>query len=529
MNHGPFQRIGRLAVVSLRHALAGPLVRLLWVARPGIRQRMARAVLPPLLPPGPALEDWVEGRVDEPTRLKLFLEGLGGSFVKLGQMLALQPDLLPETYCNALFDLLDRVTPVPTEAIERVLREELGEGPEALFDTFDPRPLACASVGQVHVATVDGRKVAVKVQRPGVRQAFAGDIKLMRGALALIRTLRLERFHWLLDPLDEFIAWTREELDYRFEARSMAELRRQRGLDGRLLTHQRVPAVVDHLSTSRILVVEFLEGATFLEVLRARDSGDEVTLHRLRREGFDPQRLARNLVDNFLTQVFVFGIFHADLHPANLMILPGNTVGYIDFGITGVLSPYSRRHLIAMTQATARGDLEAMEDAMLKVSVCDADADPEAFSRGLRRLALDWYEGVGPQRRLRRSFTVVMLDMLRLSRETGVWPERDVIKYVRSSMAIDGLIRRFSPDLDLGAYLADVCQRHLRWHALESRTTTRHLLAWSTAQCRLWFDGALRAAKLVDRLVDRHLAELHGPLPTIPHPQHTQHEVVDHA
>src|SRR5918997_530668 len=112
-------------------------------------------------------------RANGPVRLRTALEDLGGSFIKLGQMLALQPDILSLEYCNALFTLLDRVTPFPYEQVRETFQEELGEPPDALFDTFDPNPLATASVGQVHVATLGGRTLAVKVRRPNVEQDFA--------------------------------------------------------------------------------------------------------------------------------------------------------------------------------------------------------------------------------------------------------------------------------------------------------------------------------------------------------------------
>src|SRR5262245_8542208 len=163
--------------------------------------------------------------ISGPVRLRTLLEELGGSFIKLGQMLALQPDILSLEYCDALTALLDRVTPFEYEHVRRTFEEELGRPPEALFDSFEQEPLATASVGQVHVATLGGRKLAVKVQRPNVHRDFAGDIRLMTLMLAAIRRLHLASFYWLLGPIEEFVAWTDEELDYRIEARYMQRLR----------------------------------------------------------------------------------------------------------------------------------------------------------------------------------------------------------------------------------------------------------------------------------------------------------------
>lgn len=449
----------------------------------------------------------IQPELSEPERLRLLLEELGGTFVKLGQMLALQPDLLPREYCNALFRLLDRISPVSYPAIEEILQHELGRPSSQIFDTFDTRPLASASIGQVHRATLDGKSVAVKVQRPGAAEQFRGDLKLMRLALWWVKRLKLRRFEWLIEPMNELGEWTEEELDYRNEARYMMEM--AKGVESGTNPTQRIPEVYPDLLTARVLVAEFLQGPTLLDYLRSvehrrsqkADVPDHLTA-RLERQGFDPVQLAKHLIDNFLSQVFVQGMFHADLHPANLLILPNNTVGYIDFGITGELSPYTRRHLISMTLATSRGDLEAMAEAMFQVSNLD-DADTRAFERGLRELADGWYEGPDGALRLKQSFTLVMLDMLHLSRSTQVWPERDVVKYIRSSMSIDGLIQRFAPELDLSDYLATACLRHLHRHALEQRGSARHWVAWSTSSARLLLDGPSRAGRLLRRATRR--------------------------
>jgi len=208
--------------------------------------------------------------------------------------------------------------------------------------------------------------------------------------------------------------------------------------------------------------------------------------------------------------VFEHGIFHADLHPANLMILPGNVVGYVDFGITGTISPYSRQNLIAMTLAYTRGDLEAMSNAFLRVASRDDSSSIARFRTGLARAAAGWYDDDGRQRRLRKNFTLVMIDMLRLSRETGVWPERDVIKYIRSAIAIDGLITRFAPTFDLAKHLGSVCDAYLTWHVRHQLLTFDNLLGWATSNGHLLRDGGLRALKALAKYSTSDAADIAG-------------------
>ena len=435
-------------------------------------------------------------RPSGPDRLRAALEELGGSFIKFGQMLALQPDILSLEYCNGLFDLLDRITPFDYADAEQIFVSETGKTPAEIFDSFERVPIATASIGQVHVACLKGRKVAVKVQRPNVETDFAGDIRLMAAAITVIKRLHVRSLYWMLEPTGEFLRWTHEELDYRYEARYMERLRRNASRN----PHERVPEVFWSYTTRRTLICEFFEGDTLLSYLRALESGDAQLVNDLQTIGFEPDRTARHIIDNFLGDVFQHGMFHADLHPANLMILPGNTVGYIDFGITGTISRYSRRNLVALTLAYTRGDLEGMCEAFFRISVFDSETSQVRFREGLKIFAETWYETAGRERRLRKNFTLVMLDMLRLSRRTGVWPERDVVKYIRSAIAIDGLITRFAPSFDLGQHLQAVCDRHLRWSARRELFTYDSVLGWAISGERIARDGPLRAAELVKRL-----------------------------
>jgi ubiquinone biosynthesis protein len=426
----------------------------------------------------------------------MVFEDLGGTFIKFGQMLALQPDILSLAYCNALFKLLDRINPFGFEETEKMFIEQFGRKPTEIFECFDPQPLATASIGQVYIAYLGEHKVAVKVQRPSVKEDFAGDIRLMAGMIRLIQVLRVKPLYWMIEPLSEFVAWTREELDFRCEARYMERLHR----NARDNEQEYIPVVFWEYTTHCILTLEFLEGVTILNYLRALETGDELTLQRLHKQDFDPEQFAQNIVDNFLNDAFQHGMFHADLHPANLMILPHSIVGYIDFGITGVISSYMRQHLVALTLAYARGDLDGMFAAFFKVSALSADADPEGFRRGLQTLSGEWYMMEGKERRLLKNITLVMLDLLKLSRQTGVWPERDVIKYIRSAIAIDGLITRFAPTFDVGQYLEMVCNSYLKWHGRQELFAFDALVDWSSASAHLFHDGALRVVALLDRV-----------------------------
>ncbi len=487
-------RLLRITTILLRHLAAHALIAAL-DRRPALARRL-----------------FVD-RLSGPMRLRVALEQMGGSFIKLGQMLALQPDILSFEYCNALFNLLDRVAPFPYRDVEQTFREELGYPPEELFDTFEREPLATASVGQVHVATLGGRKLAVKIRRPNVERDFAGDLRLIAAVTTLIRHVRLSGLYWLLEPLEEFAAWTREELDYRIEARYMTRLRQNAA--GR--PTEQVPAVLWRFTTQRTLVAEFLDGHTVLACLRAREDGHSDDGGRVAAADIDPDAVSRNIIDNFLSDVFRHGMFHADLHPANLLVMPGNNIGYIDFGITGVISAYSRRTLVQLTLAYTNGDLDAMAQAFFRVCRMTDEGSPRGFRAGLHGLASSWYEQEGGRQRLRKNFTLVMLDMLQLSRRCGVWPERDVVKYIRSAIAIDGLITRMAPGFDVSRYLATVCSGHLRAHLKQSLFTYHTFADGAAAGGRLLSDGLGRVLTAITRVAEPELStpiQLHQERPS---------------
>lgn len=390
---------------------------------------------------------------DRPLRLRRLIEDLGGSFLKFGQMLALQPDVLPQRYCDALFDLMDRVTAEEFGPLRKIFIEEHGKPPEDCFDSISLKPLATASIGQVHRAVLKGREVVVKIQRPNAAREVAGDLRIMKIALAVLQRTGPKG---IATFMAEFIAWTYQELDYRVEARYMKHIRRQSD------ESVHIPEVFDHLTSKRTMTVSYLDGVTLLQFLRARTHNDlEVLAHPCLTD-FDERVFARNIVRNFLVSSFQHGLFHADLHPANLMIMKGNTVGYVDFGITGVLSRHSRHMLVKTTLGFATGNLSFLAACFFQVCSLGPRARLEVFRDHLQRMGSGWYRKDAKGLHLDTSITQAMLSMLLLSRKYDVWPEHEVIKYVRSAIALDGLFQRFAPEVHISDTLTELANDMLR-------------------------------------------------------------------
>ena len=395
-----------------------------------------------------------------PLLLREGLEQLSGCFVKFGQILALQIDTLPQEYCDALMSLLDRVPPIPTEGVEQTFVEDLGESPRTLFREFDYEALASASIGEVHRATLkNGTKVAVKVQRPGIGPVFERDVMIMQAMVTAILFFRLRWLYFMRDLVRELSTWTRDELDYRREA-SYCKLLAENALN---TPSERLPNIHWDLTTRRILTMDFLEGPSVASYLRAVEEKDEAFLAALRKLGFDPAKFSASVVSNFLSDAFSHGVFHADLHPANLIILPDNVVGYVDFGIVATLTPEARRKQIELTMAYASGSADAIYREFLNICTIAPDADLPALREKISALTREWYSEppVAGAVRFRVKITRTMMDLLNISRRYGLLVDREMIKYIRSTVLADGVISRLAPGFDLASVLRKVVEEYI--------------------------------------------------------------------
>lgn len=288
-------------------------------------------------------------------QLRLACEELGPAFIKLGQLASVRPDVFsPETVFE-LERLQDRVPPVPADEIRAVLTAELGAPPGDVFASFDPEPVATASIAQVHAATLArdyrpvtgpvlpaGMHLAVKIIRPGIESVIAADL-----AVARRWARRLEHLPWLsrwrpLALLGEFQSTLASELDLRNEGRVADRFARDFADDPLVV----VPRVAWPYTTRRVLTTEFVAG------WRLNDLGEA------ERSGIDARQLAAHGAEVFMRQVLVHGRYHADLHPANLFVTPDGRICYLDFGITGHTTPAQRIAIAQVLAATVYGDAE---------------------------------------------------------------------------------------------------------------------------------------------------------------------------
>ncbi|MBI2821139.1 MAG: AarF/ABC1/UbiB kinase family protein [Acidobacteria bacterium] len=408
---------------------------------------------------------------------------------------------MPREYCDALLDLLDRVPPFPPEQVKEVFAEELAHPPEVLYAEFDYRPIASASIGQVHRATLkDSRAVAVKVQRPGIQEIFQRDAALLRSFVRIVFLARIRSLYFMRDPVKEFNEWIQDELDYRREAAYGDML----GRNARETPTERVPRIHWPLTSSRILTMDFLPGYSVMEYLRLRAAGSQTELRKLEEIGFDTSVFVTRVITNFISDAFRFGVFHADLHPANLLILKDNVVGYVDFGIVGTLTSEARRKAILLTLAYVSGKTEAIFTSFLDVCTTTHDADLDGFRRELERRSRQWYKepAIGGVPRFGKSLTLAMIDLLTMCRSYGILPNREMIKYIRSLFLTDGLVTRLSPGLDLGPQLIRLCEDYIAGETRD-RVLSRESALTFLADLSGWLQSGpgamLRALDVMER------------------------------
>jgi len=382
-----------------------------------------------------------------PVRLRRALEELGGTWVKLGQTLALRFDLLPPAYCHELFSLLNQVVPVPYAEIEPIIRSELGRNVDEVFAYFCREPFGAASIGQVHDATLhSGERVAVKVQRPGIERSIATDISLMYRISSLVDITRIFGGTRSRDVIDELARWTREELDYTIEGTN-ARLMRENVRDE--ATEYNPDVHLEH-TTRRVLTAERLDGILLADVIRDLRADRELTVRRLAEAGYDLERAASNVVWNFLSQAYAVGVFHGDLHPANLMLLPGDRIGYVDFGIVGRLPESVRQSLVLYAKNLFFGDVDAAISEFLRwvkpSATTSVAAAGDAMVELTRRFLFDLDRAATGRREIMARYQV---DLLSATRTHRMAIDPIVVLYMKVVFTIEAVTSELSPGLDL--------------------------------------------------------------------------------
>jgi ubiquinone biosynthesis protein len=299
-------------------------------------------------------------------RLRIVLEEAGGAFVKLGQMLSLRSDLLPQEYCDEFAKLQDSVKPFPMYQVRKIIQEEFGKSINKIFEEFDETPIAAASVGQVHKAKLKtGEVVAVKIQRPDIQKTFEADIDLMYYIAEEVEE------HWpefkVFKPKElvkQFEDYTKKEMDYLAEGKNIELFYNQY----KYHSHIKIPKVYWDYSTKRVLTMEFIDGRKISVI-------DDLSAEL-------KKKIALLVYKSMLTQVLEMRVFHADPHPGNIFWTKDAKVAFLDFGIVGRLSPDMAEDIELMMIGLVKGDLDSLANGFIEMGVVD-DIDENKFKEDL--------------------------------------------------------------------------------------------------------------------------------------------------
>lgn len=438
----------------------------------------------------PVLLPW-RPRQTGPVRVHRALETLGGTWVKLGQALALRFDLLPNEYCYELFKLLNDVKPFPYGSVAAIVQQEFGSPPEILFQSFEREPFAAASIGQVHRAELpSGEQVAVKVQRPNIRQTIRTDVEIMYLFGGLVDRLRFAGATRLTDIIDEFSRMLAAELDYLVEARQAERLRENAGND----RFEKNARVFWKFTTSRVLTTEFIAGIPLIDIMYALGSGNQEYLQDLQRRGYDLHVIVQHIDWNMLNQICVHGYFHADLHPANLLVLPGNAIAYVDFGIVGTLPTAVRESLARYTSSLFCGDVEGAVTELLRWARPSAQTDLDAIRADLFQIIDDYLLSLQmPQSgAAKRGASVFGVAVLKAIHNHSLVLSPAVVPFFKTLVTADTLRYELAPDYDLQS-LANRFFKRLR--SMEMRR-------WANPRVMagLLLEGSSRLRQLLARL-----------------------------
>ncbi|KPJ78529.1 MAG: ABC transporter [Deltaproteobacteria bacterium SG8_13] len=300
-------------------------------------------------------------KLTRPEGLRMALEELGPTYIKLGQILSTRPDLIPVEFLSELTKLQDKVPPFAFIAVRKIIESELKFPLDKIFAHFEEEPLASASIGQVHKARlIDGKEAAVKVQRPGIERVIEVDLEIMMYLARLMeRHIEELALHRPVKIVEEFARTLEGELDYRQEASNMERMALNFVDDP--FTH--IPAVYRDYSTMRVLTAEFVDGIKVSE------------LEQLDAAGLDRKQITDRGAEILLRQIFDHGFFHADPHPGNIFVLPENIICLIDFGMVGSVDRRTRERFVELIDAMVRKD--PYRTSQLFLEIVDREEEPD--------------------------------------------------------------------------------------------------------------------------------------------------------
>ena len=368
----------------------------------------------------------------KPEELVEDLKKMGPTYVKLGQLLSTRPDLLPENYLQALANLQDDVETVPYEEVQKIFEEEIGVKINKAFELFDPKPLASASIGQVHLALLpSGRKVVVKIQRPGIRKNFIEELETLKNMADLAVThSKVAKKYALDDVIEELRFILLNELDYNKEAQNLVILKENLKEFKNLI----VPSPVAEYSSSKVLTMDFIDGKKI------------TSLGNLKKIETDFTSVIDDLVEAYMKQIIVDGFVHADPHPGNIHVTADDKVALMDLGMVAKFSPKIQEKIMMLLVGMTKKDGDDITDALLEISEYDsAKVNLDHFRKNINRLVMDSTSTNAEDMETGR----ILLQMNRIAADEGIKLAVELNILGKVLLNMDQIVAVLTPKYDL--------------------------------------------------------------------------------
>jgi len=435
-------------------------------------------------------------RPSGPTVLRWYLQTCGGVFTKLGQFLAMRYDLLPVTYCQELSRLLDRLPPIPLARLVPVIERDIGRPVADAFANLDPVAIGSASLAQVHRATLPGgEQVVIKVMRPDTEHRFRTDFVYMRGyAWILEHVPFIDR--GIAGIIREVIALTSRELDFRREAQNMVEMRQLMLEDD--IDHD-APLLYPRLSGAHTITMEFIEGVSISQMLRAVDAKDTQSLATWAEQNITPRRAAHLILRSVLEQTMHHRQFQADPHASNMIMRPGGTLSWLDFGVMGWLDERLWHQQLSLRVAIAEQRLQRAAEILVSMFAPVSRSQLERFEHDVKEDLRDWVRATrSPMATISEKSTgLLFLNVMRASQRAGMRIPTGLTSLIRTIMVADVITLRLDPDLDWLPSMQAFIREEQRRQA-ESLIRESLSLSYASDLMRLYLGAAPAALMLID-------------------------------
>ncbi len=368
-----------------------------------------------------------------PVRIRMAMEKLGPTFIKLGQILSLRPDFVSKEYIQEFEKMQDRVPEFTYEEAKSIVETELGKSLHSVFKSFDKKPIASASLSQVHKAILrNGKIVAVKIQRPNIRAVIEKDIRLMLHIASILEEHfpEAKKIH-TTRIVEEFARWTEQELDFRNEAKNAIRFR-QNFLNN---NHIVIPKVYNEYTTSKLLVLEFLDGTELNQIGALESVKNKDDIPKIVTYGFEA----------ILTQVFIHGFFHADPHPGNIFILKNGKIGLVDFGIVGHFNENLKNKSIALFTGIIEGDSDRIIKTFLEMGMNIEQINYDAFKDDLEQILAEMKDTSVSDVKI----SYILDDLLNLALKHQVRMPVDFVLFGKTIATLEGVALKYNPNFKI--------------------------------------------------------------------------------